>query len=150
MTEKNYVVNVKTKAGTIFTVRADTSAELINNIEGLALTNIDTYLGALEELILGVSVGTQSPAVAAVTAIGGTVISETPVAGGFAPVPPPAVQPVSAGVGEKTCAHGVMVKRTGESQYGLWKAWMCPTPKGTPDQCKPVYAKKGSPEFTSF
>lgn len=36
-----------------------------------------------------------------------------------------------------TCKHGAMTYREGvSSKTGkAWKAWMCPAPKGTPDQC---------------
>lgn len=36
-----------------------------------------------------------------------------------------------------TCKHGAMVYKSGVSQKtgNAWKAWMCPAPKGTPDQC---------------
>lgn len=41
--------------------------------------------------------------------------------------------------GSPQCSHGFRVARSGVSQYGPWKAWMCPSPKGTPDQCQPTY-----------
>lgn len=34
------------------------------------------------------------------------------------------------------CNHGAMVYKEGQSAKGAWKAWFCPTPKGTPGQCK--------------
>lgn len=36
-----------------------------------------------------------------------------------------------------TCKHGAMTYREGMSQKTgkPWRAWMCPAPKGTPDQC---------------
>jgi hypothetical protein len=61
MTEKNYVVNVKTKLGTIFTVRGDTAEELATNIGSVVQQGINDHVGALEELLLGATV---SPAVA--------------------------------------------------------------------------------------
>lgn len=44
--------------------------------------------------------------------------------GGFAPP------------GAPTCDHGPRVRRTGTSAKGAWVGWFCPTPKGTPGQCK--------------
>jgi hypothetical protein len=44
--------------------------------------------------------------------------------------------------GKKTCKHGEMkfvVKTDGPK--GPWKAWMCPSPKGTPDQCEPQFIR---------
>lgn len=38
-----------------------------------------------------------------------------------------------------TCQHGTKVYKTGNGRKGQWKAWMCPSPKGTPDQCPPEW-----------
>lgn len=43
-----------------------------------------------------------------------------------APSGPPAPQ----------CPHGEKVYREGNGAKGPWKAWFCPSPKGTPGQCK--------------
>lgn len=40
----------------------------------------------------------------------------------------------------KQCAHGWMVYKTGEKNGKSWAAYMCPAPKGDPNQCKPVWA----------
>lgn len=40
-----------------------------------------------------------------------------------------------------TCAHGAMTLRTGTSAKGPWKGYFCPTPKGTPGQCDPIFGK---------
>ena len=40
------------------------------------------------------------------------------------------------------CQHGERVHRTGNGAKGPWGAWFCPTPKGTPDQCAPIWDKK--------
>jgi hypothetical protein len=53
--------------------------------------------------------------------------------------------------GQKTCAHGQMVKRTGVGAKGEWRAWFCPTPKGTEGQCAPAFANRGNPtEWNAF
>lgn len=44
-----------------------------------------------------------------------------------------------------TCAHGERKYVTGTSAKGPWAAYMCPTPKGTPDQCAPVWTKDAPP-----
>ena len=49
--------------------------------------------------------------------------------------------PAQSGEG-KRCAHGDMVFR--ESKPGAakaWRAYFCPTPKGTQNQCEPVWLK---------
>lgn len=50
----------------------------------------------------------------------------------------------------KVCAHGEMTKRSGAGPKGPWKAFMCPTPKGTPDQCEPVWVRRNEPEWSTF
>lgn len=153
MTEKNYVVNVKTKAGTIVTVRGDSAEELTDNIQAFTTASASDYVLALEEMF----VGTQNPVAAAQAALGGQVISNTPVsnANGFSPVPPPVTAatgtaPVGAGTATRNCIHGVMTKRTGEGQWGPYKAFYCPTPKGTADQCKPQYVKANDADWATF
>lgn len=153
MTEKNYVVNVKTKAGTIVTVRGDSAEELTNNIQAFTTASASDYVLALEEMF----VSTQNPVAAAQAALGGSVISATPVtnSNGFNPVPPPVKAatggaPAGAGTATRNCIHGVMTKRTGEGQWGPYKAFYCPTPKGTTDQCKPQYVKANDPDWATF
>lgn len=50
----------------------------------------------------------------------------------------------------RSCLHGVMTKREGQGAKGPWKAYMCPSPKGTPDQCDPIWVKRGSPDWSQF
>lgn len=156
MTEKNYVVNVKTKIGTIFTVRADTAEELNANITSAINFSVNDGVSALEELLLGIvaPVATlSSPAEFVAQAFGGEVLGTTPIAPAvappaFAPVAPPAV--ASPVAGDKTCTHGIMVRRTGNGAKGEWRAFFCPTPKGTADQCSAQFANRGTPEWSSF
>jgi hypothetical protein len=50
----------------------------------------------------------------------------------------------------KSCKHGEMSRRTGNGAKGQWKAFMCPAPKGAPDQCEPVWVRRNDPEWASF
>ena len=47
-------------------------------------------------------------------------------------------QEVSA---DKQCKHGAMSFKSGTGAKGPWKGWFCPSPKGTPDQCQPVFIR---------
>lgn len=38
-----------------------------------------------------------------------------------------------------TCEHGDRIKRTGTNSRGNWTGWFCPQPKGSSDQCPPVF-----------
>jgi hypothetical protein len=68
---------------------------------------------------------------------------------GAAPVAPQTFTPSTAPVG-RNCKHGPMTKRQGSSAKGPWKGYMCPTPKGTPDQCEPNFLKRNDPEWSTF
>lgn len=78
-----------------------------------------------------------------------------------APPAPPAApqgwgqaQPVAghsfAQAATPSCAHGSRVPRKGNGAKGEWRGWMCPTSKGTPDQCAVQWVKQGSPEWQAF
>ena len=150
--ESSYVVNVKTKVGTIITVRGSDATEFENNINALIGNGVNNSIAAMEELFLGVQPSQpsqpRSGVDAVVNALGGTVISET--AAPFAPVAPPVVAGVATGTANRSCIHGVMTKREGVGPYGPYKAYMCPTPKGTPDQCKAIYLKPSDADFATF
>lgn len=42
---------------------------------------------------------------------------------------------------DKVCKHGHMLFKEGQGAKGPWKGWFCPAPKGTPDQCQPVFVR---------
>jgi hypothetical protein len=42
---------------------------------------------------------------------------------------------------KKYCKHGEMVPRSGSKNGKPWSGHFCPTPQGTPDQCKPEFGK---------
>jgi hypothetical protein len=143
--ERNISFTVKTKDGSLVTVRADEPEEFVARVtNAMADDEFVDAVALLEQVIRGGANATLASATATVvSSLGGEVIS-TPENPNFAPVAPPvtneAATPVQAG--QRTCAHGVMTKRTGTGQYGEWRGYFCPTPKGTADQCKPVYLKK--------
>lgn len=84
-----------------------------------------------------------------------STVVETPVAPAgvpqaqtFAPVPPPsAPAPTSSA---PSCHHGTKTAKKGNGAKGEWRAWMCPAPKGTPDQCSPAWVTKGTGEWVNF
>ena len=151
--ESSYVVNVKTKVGTIITVRGADAAEFESNINALVGNGVNNSIAAMEELFLGVQ-PSNSGINTVVNALGGTVISETPISApvaGFAPIVPPThVGGVTAGTASRACIHGNMTKREGEGPYGHYKAFMCPTEKGTVGQCKAIYLKPNDPDYATF
>jgi hypothetical protein len=63
----------------------------------------------------------------------------TEPAGSVPPVPAQQAPPSDA----PSCVHGAMIRRTGtHATRGPWAGWFCPTPKGTPDQCKAQFEGK--------
>jgi len=162
MSEKNYVVNVKTKLGTIFTVRADTAAELNSNIKDVVENGSNEFVAALEELLLGTAPSatfaeqaqkyailpafglpapeTSNPVDIAVSAVNGTVINTAP-APTYAPAPV-AVPEQGNNTVAPPCAHGTRTFVQAAPGSGKsWKAWMCPQPKGATDKCDPQWIK---------
>jgi hypothetical protein len=148
MTEKNYVVNVKTTKGTIVTARGDSAEELIGNINSLIAEGAADAIATLEQVLTGATPAQPSNSAidTVVNALGATIISETP---SFAPVPPP-VQASPLVAGTRSCSHGTMVTRKGSGAKGEWKGYFCPTPKGTPDQCQPQWVTKKDPEWNTI
>lgn len=151
MSEKNYVVNVKTAKGTIVTARGDSAEELISNINALVAEGAGDAIATLEQVLTGVPQAPPSSSAVdtVLDALGGTVISET-VTPAFAPVPPPTAQASSApAVGARMCQHGPMTPRKGSGAKGEWKGLFCPTPKGTAGQCEPIWLNRSMPEWNA-
>lgn len=48
---------------------------------------------------------------------------------------------VSPGVTPEACQHGERTYRNGQGAKGPWAAWFCPSPKGTPGQCEPLWVR---------
>lgn len=139
-----------TKIGNdLFTVRGDTYDEFLSNAMACGqVSGVGVLIGALNGEMTPL-VEQQAAATVAASLGGGVVTPPAgdPFGGSFAPIPPAP----GASAGDRTCAHGVMVKRTGVGQKGEWRAWFCPTPKDTPGQCKPVFADKRNPaEWGAF
>lgn len=148
--ESNFSFTTKVN-GDLFTVRGDTYDQFLANLTSASqVSGVMVLVDALE----GRGAADMAVAVTAVQAAfpGATTVGADPFGNWTsnapaAPVAPP-VAPVS--VGDKTCKHGVMVKRTGNGAKGEWRAFFCPTPKGTPDQCSAEFAQRNTPEWSSF
>ena len=142
--EKNITVTVKTKSGSLVTIRGDEPQEFADRVMEASNGSFALAVEAFEELIIG---GGNNAVQTVVDTLGGEVIAQPQ---GFQPVPPAApvaAQPAQQG---RVCAHGPMTKRQGTGPYGPYKAYYCPTPQGTPNQCKAIYLKANDPEWNSF
>jgi hypothetical protein len=136
MAGANFQVSSKLHDGRIFVVAADTFADFKSHLtDVLGPEGVDKVLGIMASSIEGAP--SYEQAVSTVTA----TLGATPVA----PVSTPSTAPVG-----RNCKHGPMTKRSGSSAKGPWKGYMCPTPKGTPDQCDPIFLKRNEPEWSTF
>ena len=136
--ESAFVVNVKTRIGTIVTVRGNDFSELKKNIDEAVTGQINNLVGALEETIIG-----DGPEVAyAAKALGAEKVSTT---NSFAPVAPPSAQGPTP-----SCQHGPLVHRSGVGGRGPWQAWMCSLPQSRKaEQCDPIWIRKGQPGWVN-
>lgn len=77
----------------------------------------------------------------------GAVVAAAPTA----PAPSvPSFAPPADAATPPSCQHGPRSPKSGSGAKGPWRAWMCPTPKGTYDQCQPMWVTRGTAEWSSF
>lgn len=138
----NFQVSSKLNDGRIFVVASETYAGFCEALEqAVGIEESQSLLQQMAQSLVGTPVSALSQATANIVAsFPGATVDHTahPVAG------------VNTAPASRTCSHGTMTKREGAGAKGPWKAFMCPSPKGTPDQCDPVWIKRGSPEWNNF
>jgi len=121
---------------------------------------IDSLSGDAEPVALAKAAGHAAPLVS-VTEASATVQPVAPSGGSAAvwgePTPPaPFIPPSNAAPAAfaaatvPQCQHGPRTARQGQGAKGPWKAYFCPTPKGTPNQCDPIFLNRGTPEWNTF
>lgn len=150
-TEAPISITVKSPAGSLITVRAETGEQL-DNLVAEALASITSAFTELEAATKG-SVKTAAPMTATqvATSLGASIIDNTPAAapadGGWGS---PATSAPSIG-GGRSCPHGKMTAIQGTGKDGkLYRGYFCAAPKGAIDKCKNVYARVGTPEWNTF
>ena len=117
-------VSYKTPAGELINVRANTGDELSVLLEGVS--DYSTQIAATGKML-----GASSVVAPLETT---TSTADIPVWATSAPAP------TQAPSSTPTCIHGGRIFRQGVSKTNgkPYAFWACPTPQGTPDQCKPV------------
>ena len=140
MANANFQVSSKLPDGRIFVIAGNTADEFKVN-----LTQILGDVGA-ENLISTMAASVEGAPASYEEAIGNLAkgLGARPVSNPTQTFTP------STGPSGKTCKHGEMTKRTGAGAKGPWKAFMCPSPKGTPDQCEPVWIRRTDAEWSTF
>ena len=118
-------VSYKLGSGDLINIRANTGDELSVLLESIG--DYSTQIAAVQRLVSG--------------AYNVAPLATTPTTQGTSPstnfVPPQAVAPSATG---PVCIHGPRIFRQGTSKTSgkPYAFWACPTPQGTPDQCKPA------------
>ena len=137
MEEWKLQVSYKTPAGDMINVRAQTADELSVLLEGVG--DYSTQIAAVQRLVVGAytlaPLGTQNSTQGTTPS---TSFVPPLVQAPLLTPPPSAITP--SGSASPTCMHGARIFRSGMSaKTGKpYAFWACPTPQGTPDQCKPV------------
>jgi hypothetical protein len=130
-------VSYKTPAGDMINIRANTADELSVLLEGIG--DYSTQVAAVQRLVVGAyntaPLGTTS---STVNTAPSTYSAPPQVQAPLLTPPPSAVTP--SGTASPTCIHGARIFRQGVSKNTgkPYAFWACPTPQGTPNQCKPV------------
>jgi hypothetical protein len=140
MANANYQISSKMNDGRIFLVAGNTYDEFRNNLNSLlGSDDAESLLTTMSASLVGAPTSMLEAAANVVAGLGATPVA-TPST--YAP-------PTGAPIG-RTCKHGPMTKRSGAGAKGPWKGWMCPSPKGTPDQCDPIFVRRNEPEWNTF
>ena len=140
-TEAPISITVKTAAGSLVTVRAESGEEL-DQVVALSLASVSSAVAELEAAVRGGNAAVPpNPQVAAIaTAFGGTVVDSFD-----APVAP------SMGAGSRACPHGTMTRIHGlTGKFGPYKGYFCPAKQGDPTKCTTQYIKQNQAEWNSF
>lgn len=150
---------------TVLQANFKTAADTLVNVYG---SNPDQFTAALDFVKVAAPLIVEVESLLkAVSTVGqvfpGTTAVEQPAAQpawGTTP-PPPQAPPQQGGWGAPAappqqtgpapmCQHGNRVARKGNGKNGEWRAWMCPTSKGTPGQCEPQWVQKNTAEWAGF
>jgi hypothetical protein len=120
-----FQVNYKLADGTLINLYATSVTELETGLADLAMNALNIRATGNELSGGAAPAPVAAPTVASVAA----AFNATPVAAA-APAGP-----------EQQCRHGVMAFRSGTSQKGPWKGYMCAAPKGATDKCETIWIR---------
>ncbi len=141
-TEAPISITVKTPAGSLVTVRAESGDEL----DTIVAHSIAAIASAAQELESAVR-GTPAPTTQSVAAAFNANIIES---GATTPAQEYAPAPTQI-IGGRNCPHGKMTAIQGMGKDGKpYKGYFCPAPKGAFDKCKNQYVTVQSPDWNTF
>lgn len=141
--ESNYSFTTKVN-GDLLTVRGDSYDEFHNNLAVLVsnLQPLTTDIGMLQAAGHAVPVVNTAAPAAPSTPASARDDWDTPA-------------PAFAQAQVPSCMHGPRTGRAAAYKSGPrmgqpYRAWFCPSPKGTPNQCSPIFLNPGTPEWDAF
>ncbi len=147
-TESPISITVKSVAGSLVTLRAETAEELDQRV-ALSIASLAAATQELEAAIRNVlavnAAVPPNPTVASIaTSFGATdVVTQT------APFVPAAYTHVTEG--QRLCPHGNMTRIHGMTgKFGPYKGYFCPAKQGDMTKCTTQYIKANQPEWNSF
>ena len=119
-------VSYKTGTGDMINIRANTADELSVLLEGVG--DYATQIAATNKMLAA------AYNVAPLSTTSSTTNTMPPLSS------PPSPVSEASGTAAPTCKHGARIWRRGVSKTSgkPYAFWACPSPQGTPDQCKPV------------
>ena len=145
-TEAPISITVKSPAGSLITVRAETG----NQLDNLVVEALDAIKGAVAELEAAAknqsSPAPMTPAQVAAS-LGASIVDNAPapVTDSWASTSTPSVG------GGRNCPHGRMTAIQGTGKDGkMYRGYFCPAPKGAFDKCKNAYVRIGTAEWNTF
>jgi len=146
-TESPISITVKSVAGSLVTLRADTAEELDQRV-ALSIASLAAATQELEAAIRNVlavnAAVPPNPQVATIaTAFNAVPVPSTEL-GSFDVAP-------SMGAGSRNCPHGTMTRIHGlTGKFGPYKGYFCPAKQGDTTKCTTQYIKQNQAEWNSF
>jgi len=142
-TEAPISITIKSPAGSLITVRAETGEQL-DALVAEAYSAISSAVSELESNIRGaVQPAVTMSASQVASALGGNIVSNDDAGWHSAPTAP--------AIGGKNCPHGRMTAIQGTGKDGkTYRGYFCAAQKGALDKCKNVYVRVGTPEWNTF
>jgi hypothetical protein len=150
-TEAPISITVKTAAGSLVTVRAE-SADELDQVVALSLASVSSAVHELEAAVRnGNAAVPPNPTAASIAHQFNTTVTSpaVPVTDSFDAAP--AFVAPSMGAGSRNCPHGTMTRIHGlTGKFGPYKGYFCPAKQGDMTKCTTQYIKQNQAEWNSF
>lgn len=134
---ENWVYQYSGKIGAdMFNIRANDVDEFESRLTSFEERVIGMLVGINQKVEAARNVGASIPVATATPPVSAT--TETVKEQQSWGTPTTTSQTIS----RPSCQHGQRIGREGNGAKGPWRAFFCPTPKGTPDQCDPQWVDR--------